>query len=238
MIYTPLTKIALKLCYQAHKGQTDHSGIPYVFHPVHVAEAMKTEDETCTALLHDVLEDTSMRLEDLNSAGMPRQVLDALVSLKHDLAVPYMEYILTIRQNKLATTVKLADLEHNSDLSRLNTVTGYDLRRRMKYLIAASLLRPLKKEKETGRLYRRILLDQVGQNGLRMYYSEEGKACAGVFELPECPEKELFMTQHALELWNSAFISDGISLPEYYADRLGGVGAEMFVCELKRKGII
>lgn len=68
MIYTPKTKKALKLCFDAHKDQVDKSGIPYVFHPFHLAEQMETEETTIVALLHDVIEDTSYTLEYLTKA--------------------------------------------------------------------------------------------------------------------------------------------------------------------------
>ena len=58
MIYTENAKKALKLCFEAHKEQTDKSGLPYVFHPFYLAEQMEDEDTTVTALLHDVVEDT------------------------------------------------------------------------------------------------------------------------------------------------------------------------------------
>ena len=58
MIYTALTKKALKLCFEAHRDQTDKSGMPYVFHPFHLAEQMHTEETVIAALLHDVAEDT------------------------------------------------------------------------------------------------------------------------------------------------------------------------------------
>ena len=63
MIYTPLTLKALKICFQAHKNQTDKAGSPYVFHPFHLAEQMEDEYSVCTALLHDVIEDTDITLE-------------------------------------------------------------------------------------------------------------------------------------------------------------------------------
>ena len=65
MIYTPMTKKAMKLCYLAHKEQTDKSGLPYVFHPIHLAEQMMTEETTIVALLHDVIEDSNYTVEDL-----------------------------------------------------------------------------------------------------------------------------------------------------------------------------
>jgi GTP pyrophosphokinase len=65
MIYTPITKKALKLCFEAHKEQVDKSGMPYVFHPFHLAEQMQTEETTVVALLHDVVEDTEYTREEL-----------------------------------------------------------------------------------------------------------------------------------------------------------------------------
>ncbi len=212
--------------------------MPYVFHPVHIAESMETEEAACTALLHDVLEDTDMRLEDLRAEGIPESVLEALSLLKHDLTVPYMEYILVIRQNPLAREVKRADLVHNSDLSRLNEVTPYDRRRRMKYLIASSLLSELVYDDETGSLCRFIPLDQIGKNGIRLYYVSEGKVCGGRFEITEIHPRTYQMTAEALKLWKEAFISGGRSLPERYAERLEKIGTEFFVRELKEKGLI
>ena len=78
MIYTPETKKAMKLCFDAHKDQTDKSGLPYVFHPFHVAEQMQDEKTTIVALLHDVIEDTSYTLQDLHEKGFDQGVLDAL----------------------------------------------------------------------------------------------------------------------------------------------------------------
>lgn len=140
MIYTPLTKKALKLCFDAHKDQLDKSGLPYVFHPFHLAEQMKDEITTALALLHDVVEDTDMTPEDLRSFGFPEELLQALALLTHDPAVPYMDYVRNISSNPYARAVKLADLRHNSDLSRLNHVTPSDLQRREKYLQAIKLL--------------------------------------------------------------------------------------------------
>ena len=77
MIYTPLTKKALKLCFEVHKNQTDKSGMPYVFHPFHLAEQMKDEYTVCTALLHDVVEDSHVTPEDLRNYGFPDEVVNA-----------------------------------------------------------------------------------------------------------------------------------------------------------------
>lgn len=120
MIYTENTKKAMKLCFEAHKEQKDKSGLPYVFHPFHLAEQMEDEESTVVALLHDVAEDTDHTLEDIAAMGFSRNVMEALALLTHDEAVPYMEYVKALRNNLIARRVKLADLRHNSDLSRLD----------------------------------------------------------------------------------------------------------------------
>ena len=140
MLYTPKTKMALKLCFAAHKDQQDKSGMPYVFHPFHLAEQMQTEETTIVALLHDVVEDTDYTLEDLAAMGFDQVVIEALTLLTHDENVPYMEYVRTIKDNPVAKAVKLADLQHNSDLSRLDSVDEKALARREKYLKALALL--------------------------------------------------------------------------------------------------
>ena len=119
MIYTRLTKKALLLSFNAHKNQKDKGGMPYVYHPFHIAEQMKTEDTTIVALLHDVIEDTEYTLDDLREMGFPRQITEAIALMTHDKSVPYLDYIAKIRDNPIAREVKLADLKHNSDLSRL-----------------------------------------------------------------------------------------------------------------------
>ena len=140
MIYTPMTKQALKLCYRAHRDQVDKSGLPYVFHPFFLAQQMEDELTATVALLHDVVEDTDITPEDLAAMGFPRQVLDALALLTHAPEVPYMDYVAAIRENPIARRVKLADLRHNSDLTRLDTVDEKDLARHAKYQAAISLL--------------------------------------------------------------------------------------------------
>ncbi len=140
MIYTEQTKKALKLCFKAHKNQTDKSGMPYVFHPFHLAEQMPDELTTVTALLHDVVEDTPYTLDDLRAMGFPEEVIGALTLLTHDPAIPYLDYVAEIQSNPIATAVKLADLRHNSDLTRLDNPSDKDLARVEKYRKAIRLL--------------------------------------------------------------------------------------------------
>lgn len=122
MIYTPLTCEAMKIAYRAHHGQFDKSGIPYIFHPIHLAEQMPDELTTCVALLHDIVEDTNLTLDDLK-AVFPEAVTDAVALMTHNPEVPYMEYVLAIKENPIARIVKIADLTHNSDVSRLTGIT-------------------------------------------------------------------------------------------------------------------
>jgi len=140
MIYTAMTKKAMKLAYEAHQGQIDKNGIPYIFHPIHLAEQMADENTTVCALLHDVVEDTPYTLADLRAMGFTPEIIDALTLLTHDKGVPYMDYVRKIKTNRIASAVKLADLRHNSDLSRLDTVDEDALKRVKKYKQAMSIL--------------------------------------------------------------------------------------------------
>lgn len=118
MIYTELTKKALTLAYRAHHGQLDQSNIPYIFHPYHLAEQMDDEISVCVALLHDVAEDTSISLEELQK-NFPKEVIEALRLLTHEAGTDYFSYIQKIKEHPVARKVKLADLAHNCDESRL-----------------------------------------------------------------------------------------------------------------------
>lgn len=140
MIYTEMTKKALRLSFSAHKDQVDKSGIPYVYHPFHLAEQMDSEEAVIVALLHDVVEDTDYTIEDLIEMGFSKSVTDALKLMTHDETVPYMDYVAKIKPNPIARAVKLADLRHNSDISRLEAVDDKALRRVQKYKEAIAFL--------------------------------------------------------------------------------------------------
>ena len=143
MIYTPLTKKALLISFNAHKNQLDKSGMPYVYHPYHVAEQMNDEYSTCVALLHDVIEDTDITTENLKAQGFPQKVIDALILLTHKRGIPYMDYIKAIKENPIAREVKLADLSHNIDFTRIGDfydLTDKDKSRLKKYSEAIDLL--------------------------------------------------------------------------------------------------
>lgn len=120
MIYTNLTRKAMNIAYEKHHGAQDKSGVPYIFHPYHLAEQMGNDEYAiCVALLHDVVEDTDMTFEELASS-FPKPIIDALRLLTHNEKDDYLEvYIPAIKNNPLALNVKIADLQHNLDKTRL-----------------------------------------------------------------------------------------------------------------------
>ena len=140
MLYTKLTKKAMKIAFEAHKNQTDKNGIPYIYHPIHLAEQMADEKTICVALLHDVVEDTDITFEQLVREGFPDDIIEALKLLTHDDSIQYMDYVKEIKSNPIAAAVKLADLKHNSDLTRLDVIDEKAINRAEKYKKAIRLL--------------------------------------------------------------------------------------------------
>ena len=122
-------ELALKIATEAHKGQVDKAGIPYINHPLTVASLVDTEEEKIVALLHDTIEDTNITEQDLLNYGFSNKIVKAVKLLTHNKNVPYMDYIAKIKDNELARKVKIADLTHNSDLSRLKGITEKDKKR-------------------------------------------------------------------------------------------------------------
>lgn len=132
----------MKLAYHAHRGQTDKSGIPYIFHPIHLAEQMDDEYSCAAALLHDTVEDTAVTLDDLRRE-FPPGVTDAIALLTHSADVDYFDYVRKIKENPIARKVKLADLAHNSDRTRLTSAGLCDPRHKLrlqKYARAKAIL--------------------------------------------------------------------------------------------------
>ncbi len=140
MLYTDKTKKAMVFMFSKHKNQVDKSGIPYAFHPYHLAEQMTDEVSVCVALLHDVVEDTDTTFEDLSGMGFGDEVVDTLRLLTHTDDKDYYEYVSDLSLNITAVRVKLADLRHNSDLTRLNVVDEKALKRVEKYRKCISFL--------------------------------------------------------------------------------------------------
>ena len=138
MIYTELTIKAMNLAYNAHHGQFDKGAVPYIFHPIHLAETMDDEFSTCVALLHDTVEDTDVTLEQL-AREFPREIVEAVDLLTHRDGVEYFDYVRAMKQNPVAVKVKLADLAHNGDPKRICN-QGNAEKRREKYAKAKKIL--------------------------------------------------------------------------------------------------
>lgn len=133
-------KLALSIATEAHKGQKDKAGIDYIQHPLHVASLVSSDEEKAVALLHDVMEDSSYTLEDLADMGIPQPVVEAVSILTKKDDISYYNYLDEVKQNELARAVKLADLKHNSDLTRINQPTVSDFKRTVKYEMAIEYL--------------------------------------------------------------------------------------------------
>jgi len=117
MLYTELIKKAMQIAFDAHFGQTDRCGVPYICHPLTVAAKMPDETKIVIAILHDVLEDTSLTAEDLLQEGIPQSIVESVLLLTRDKTIPYANYIEKIISSKNidALMVKLGDLSHNLD---------------------------------------------------------------------------------------------------------------------------
>lgn len=133
MMSMKLIEKALKIALEAHLGQTDKSGEAYILHPLRLMGKMSTDYERATALLHDVVEDSSHTSESLKQAGIPQAVIEAVTVLTKIIGESYEEFIERVRQNELARSVKLADLEDNINVLRLNELNQTDLERVKKY---------------------------------------------------------------------------------------------------------
>lgn len=131
---------ALARAEDAHKGQVDKAGVAYIHHPLYVASLVEGKLAKTIALLHDVVEDSAWTLEDLRMEGLPEEVVQSVGILTKNRDESYEEYLMHVKQNPLARQVKLADLQHNSDLSRLANVTDRDRKRAEKYRQAIAFL--------------------------------------------------------------------------------------------------
>jgi hypothetical protein len=138
----PTLEDAILLAVEAHRGQTEKTGTPYILHPLRVMFRLESEADRIVGVLHDLIEDTRYTLQDLRSMGYPEPLLQALDCLTRREMETYEEFITRIRINPLARRVKLADLEDNMDVRRLPALTDKDAERLKKYLNAWTLLKP------------------------------------------------------------------------------------------------
>lgn len=134
---------AIALAAHAHYGQKEKNGKPYLFHPLRLMMKMRSEAEMIVAVLHDVVEDTDVTLEDLRNKGYSTEVVKAIDCLTQRGGGSYDQYISRIKSNDLARRVKIADLEDNLDLSRIPRPTDEDLARMQRYRKALASLKTL-----------------------------------------------------------------------------------------------
>jgi len=136
-----LEDLALQVASRHHAGQQDKSGSPYVFHPVRVSAGMETPHERAAALLHDVVEDTPLTLDDLRERGFPERVVEAVGVLTKREGEDYFEFVARCLENPIARRVKIGDLTDNMDVTRLKAVDEKARRRLAKYDLALEMLR-------------------------------------------------------------------------------------------------
>ena len=131
---------AISIAAQAHEGQRDKAGAPYILHPLRVMLKMKTEDEMIVAVLHDVIEDSDLTIDLLRQEGFASEILAAIVCLTRSDDEEYGKFIERTKRNPLAIKVKIADLEDNLEVARLKEVTAADAERIEKYRQALQIL--------------------------------------------------------------------------------------------------
>ena len=135
---------AIEIAQEAHKGVKDKGGHDYIHHPIRVMHAMSNDQEKIVAILHDVVEDSDWTFERLKEEGFEDSVIESLRCVtKYSEEEDYQEFIKRAATNKIATKVKMADIEDNLDLSRLGTLTDKDLTRIEKYKKALQYLKAL-----------------------------------------------------------------------------------------------
>lgn len=131
---------AINIAVTNHYGQKDKAGAPYILHPLRIMSKFKDKECIIVAALHDVVEDTSVTLDDLLSCGFSADIVDAIDAITKRRRESYTKFIERASKNKIARLVKIADLEDNMDLSRLKIVTDKDNERLVKYRDALRFL--------------------------------------------------------------------------------------------------
>lgn len=153
MIYNDMTNLALHIMWNAHHDQVDKAGMPYAFHPFHLAEQFNDEVRCTVALLHDVLEDSEVYTDEKLSDVFPDRVMIPLRLLTRKHGVKYSDYIDALSENEIACDVKIADLEHNLDDGRLyGSGLAFPESLRSRYIKALVTLRRCRQRREEGTL--------------------------------------------------------------------------------------
>jgi len=136
-----MTELAVVVAVEAHLGKNDKGGYPYLLHPLFVLAHMDTEDEIQTAALHDVVEDTDYTLDDLREYGFSETVIQAVDAITKREGEPYKKYIKRVEENPIAKKVKIWDIKHNLDITRLpKKIKDKDVERFYRYRWALARL--------------------------------------------------------------------------------------------------
>ena len=132
---SPTVAAAIAFAATKHIKQVDRAGQPYILHPLRVMAAMNTDEARRVAVLHDVVEDCGVTLDELRSLGYSEREVLAIEALtkRKDEKDDYPKFITRVLLNPLAAKVKLADLEDNLDTRRLESLGPKDLERLAKY---------------------------------------------------------------------------------------------------------
>jgi (p)ppGpp synthase/HD superfamily hydrolase len=142
----PTLEDAIRLAVEAHLGQRDKNGQPYILHPLRVMFRLANEEERIVGVLHDVIEDTKYTPDDLRKLGYSEQILQALEGVTRREDESYEDFVLRSKANPISRRVKLADLEDNMDIRRMIGVTPKDMERLARYRKAWAELQPNKQE--------------------------------------------------------------------------------------------
>lgn len=134
---------AIALAAKAHEGQVDKAGAPYLLHPLRMMLRLSTIEEQITAVLHDVVEDCGVSLDDLRAEGFSVAVIEAIDSVTRRPDESYDDFVYRAALNLIGRRVKLVDLEDNSDLSRIANPTSRDYERIAKYCSAIETIRAI-----------------------------------------------------------------------------------------------
>jgi GTP diphosphokinase / guanosine-3',5'-bis(diphosphate) 3'-diphosphatase len=135
-----LLTLAIAIANQAHSGQLDKAGKPYISHPLTVMAQMDTLESKIVAVLHDAIEDSELTIADLVRQGFPEFITAAIAAITKLDGELYEDYILRVKSNAIARKVKIADVTHNMDISRIANPTAKDFQRLEKYKIVLQKL--------------------------------------------------------------------------------------------------
>ena len=140
MLYSDNIRKAMLLAYSKHHNQLDKGGYPYIAHLLYLAESMDDEESTIVALLHDILEDTDCTLKELQQHNFSQDIYTAIEFLTHQRNINYIQYIENLKLNKLACKVKIVDLKHNLNYTRIDNISIKREERKNKYTKALLIL--------------------------------------------------------------------------------------------------